>query len=310
MGNLLKPHTMKNLLLFITVILTLSSMAQKSDYYPLPDSNAQWNMHFSLMGYPGPAHEEFYSIIISGDTIINSLSYQKLMIPFVQSSGKSTTSLITPGYKGAIRQDTLNRTVFIVPPAKVTEQLLYDFSMQVGDTVRGYIETNTNPKDVVESIDSVLVGNNYHKRWNINSNYYISFIEGVGSTYGLIEYSPGGVVDWADISTTCFRHNGIILYPDTATNCELITSILPGDKKIDGFRIYPNPSHGSFTVEFDKSMNIEEIRLTDLFGRIILKQQTSNLTKIEIGNLQDQTYILTIINKDSKTSNKKIISCP
>lgn len=301
---------MKKFLLLITVILPLSSMAQKSDYYPFPDSNAQWNMHLSLMGYPGPAQEELYSIIISGDTLINGLSYKKLVIPFIQSSGKSINSLITPGFKGAIRQDTVNRTVFIIPPTTVTEQLLYDFTMKVGDTVRGYIETNTNPKDVVVSIDSVLIGSNYHKRWNINPNYFISIIEGVGSTYGLIEYSPGGVVDWADISITCFQHNSIILYPDTATRCELITSILPGDKKSDNFKIYPNPSNGSFTVEFDKPMDIEEIRLTDLLGRIILKQQPGILKKIEIGNLHDQTYILTIIDKDSITTYKKIISCP
>ena len=282
-------------------------MAQKSVYYPFPDSNAQWNMHLSLQGIPGPAHEEFYSIILTGDTLINGLTYHKLTIPYVESSGKSITTMISPGYKGAIRQDTLNRKTFIIPPATITEQLLYDFTMQIGDTVKGHIETYLNPGDVVESIDSVLVGNNYHKRWKINSNYTIYFIEGVGSTYGLIEYSPGNVVDWADISTTCFRQNGITLYPASATNCELITSIIPVNKKKDQFKIYPNPSHGSFTAEFDKSMNIVEIRLTDLFGRIILQQQTDNLTKIEIDNLENKTYILTIIDKDHKTTNKKII---
>lgn len=75
--------------------------------------------------------------------------------------------------------------------------------------------------------------------------------------------------------------------------------------KNDNFKIYPNPSHGSFTVEFDKLLNIEEIRLTDLFGRLVLKQQPGKLKKIEIGNLQEQTYILTIIDKESNTTNKK-----
>jgi hypothetical protein len=299
---------MKKLLLFISVIITISSIAQKSVYYPMPDSNAQWNIHFSQMGFPGPAREEFYSIIISGDTLINSLLYHKLVIPFVQSSGKSASPLITPGYHGAIRQDTLSRTVFFIPPATATEQLLYDFNMQAGDTVRGYIETNTYPKDVVASIDSVLVGDNYHKRWNINSSYNISFIEGVGSTYGLIEQSPGGFVDLADISITCFRQNGFTLYPYNATSCDLITSIQPVDNEMDDIKIYPNPSHGSLTVEFDKSLNVEEIRLTDLLGRIILTRQTGNLAKIEIGNLQNQTYILTIIDKDSKATNKKLIN--
>jgi len=218
--------------------------------------------------------------------------------------------VISAGYKGAIRQDTLNRRVFIIPSTAITEQLLYDFTMQVGDTVKGYIETNLNHKDVVESIDTVLVGNNYRKRWKINSGYSIYFIEGIGSTYGLIEYSPGTVVDWADISTSCFRQNGITLYPDTITNCGLITSVKPIEIQNDQLRIYPNPSYGSFTIEFDKSINIKEILLTDLLGKIIIQQQTGNLTKIIITDLQSETYILTIIDKDNNLLNKKIISCP
>jgi hypothetical protein len=57
-------------------------------------------------------------------------------------------------------------------------------------------------------------------------------------------------------------------------------------------------------------MNIEEIRLSDLLGRLILRQQPGKLKKIEIGNLQGQTYILTIIDKAFNTTNKKIINCP
>ena len=298
---------MKKLLLFITVLITLSSVAQKSVYYPFPESNAQWNMQLTLMGYPGPALMEFYSIIIPGDTLINGLPYHQLFIPYVVSSVKSTTTLTSDGYRGAIRQDVLNRKVYIIPPDANTEQLLYDFAMQVGDTVRGYIETNLTTKDVVVSIDSVLVGADYRKRWEINSGYNIYFIEGVGSTYGLIEDSPGGVVDWADISTTCFSQNGNTLYPGTSVNCDLITSTESIGKKIDPVRVYPNPSNSSFTVEFDKSISVQEIRLSDLFGKIIFQQQTSNLTKITIDNLQSGTYILTFIDKDNNTTNKKLV---
>jgi len=300
---------MRKLILFFAAIVTLSSMAQGPVYYPFPDRNAQWNMHLSLMGYPGPAHEEFYSIILSGDTIINGLTYHKLSIPFIQSSGKSAATVISPGYKGAIRQDTINRKVFFIPPAFITELLLYDFNMHVGDTVGGYIESNLDPKDIVESIDSVFVGSDYRKRWKINSGYDIYFIEGLGSTYGLIEYSPGTVVDWAGISITCFRQNDVTLYPDTATSCELITSINPFDKENYPLRIYPNPSHGSCTVEFDKSLNVREIQLTNLLGEIVLRRQTGTLTKFKIDNLQDKTYILAIIDKDNNTTYRKIINC-
>ncbi len=281
---------MKKLLFLLTILLTMSSMAQT--YYPFPDSNAQWNIHMLQMGWP-PV-EENYSIIISGDTLINGLLYQKL-------------SIVNPvWYKGAIRQDSINRKVFIIPPAALTEELLYDFTMQVGDTVQGYIETY-HARDVVESIDTVLVGNNYRKRWKINSGYNIYFIEGIGSTYGLVEPSPGTIVDAPDFSISCFRQNNITIYPDTVSSCELITSVKPVEAQNDQLKMYPNPSHGSITIEFDKSMNIKEIRLTDLPGKIILEQQTGGRTKMEITNLQNGLYILTVIDKDNYLTNKKII---
>jgi hypothetical protein len=296
MGNLIKPIPMKKLLFLISALFTLSSLAQQPVYFPFPESNAQWNMHMLQMGWP--PLEKNYSIIISGDTLINGLLYQKLTI-------------VNPAwYKGAIRQDTVNRKVFIIPPAAATEELLYDFTMHVGDTVKGYIENYLNTKDIVENIDTVLVGNNYRKRWKINSGYNIYFIEGIGSTYGLVEYSPGTMVDAADFSISCFRQNSITIYPDTITNCGLITSAKPIEIQNDQLRIYPNPSNGSFTIEFDKSLNIKEIRLTDLLGKIVFQQQTDNRTKIEITNLRNEIYILTIIDKDNLLINKKIISCP
>jgi hypothetical protein len=271
-------------------------MAQTPAYYPFPDSNAQWNIHMYHMGLP--PFEENYSIIISGDTVINGLVYKKL------------TGANPVWYKCAIRQDTLNRKVFIIPPDAMTEELLYDFTMQVGDTVKGYIENYNNQKDIVLTIDSVIVGNNSRKRWKINSGYNIYFIEGVGSTYGLVEHSPGTVVDAPDFSITCFRQNGITIYPDTITNCGLITSVKPIEIQNDQLRIYPNPSNGSFTIEFDKSLNIKEIRLTDLLGKIVFQQQTDNRTKMEITNLRNEIYILTIIDKNNLLINKKIITCP
>jgi hypothetical protein len=297
---------MKKLLLLITLQMTLSSFAQKPVYYPFPESNAQWNIHYTLLGYPG--FEEIYSILISGDTLINGLLYHKLQVPYIQVLGNLKTTEIVTGYNGAIRQDTLNRKVFIIPPADITEQLLYDFTLQVGDTVKGYIENIAGIKDAVESVDSVLVGINYHKRWKINSYYKIYFIEGIGSTYGLIEYSPGHSVDAPDIFITCFLQNGITTYPDTVNSCKLISTITPIDIESDQIKIYPNPSNGLLTIEFDKSLNVKEIRLTDLLGKSIFQEQTRNMTKIKIDNLQSGTYIVTLIDKDDKMTKKKIIS--
>src|SRR5258705_7649220 len=151
---------MKKLLLLLATIFTLTANAQTSVYHPFPDSSAIWNFHTTqwICNFGGTIHS-YYSITISGDTLISSQVYHKLLTPFVQSIIMGNcTPYIYSGYKGAIRQDTADRKVFFVPPSASNEQLLYDFNMQVGDTVKGYLESWALPSDTVQSIDSVLVG--------------------------------------------------------------------------------------------------------------------------------------------------------
>lgn len=299
---------MKNLLLLIATILTLSTNAQTSIYHPFPDSNAIWNLYFT--GCQTGNDNESYSILIVGDTLISGHTYHKLSTPFVQVTLDGFCSQTHfAGYKGAIRQDTLMKKVFFIPPDSSSEHLLYDFTMQVGDTVKGYLESYSWSADTVISIDSILVGNIYHKRWYIDNGYNIYIIEGVGSTYGLIEFSPGGMVDFPDYSITCFKQNGQSLYPDTTTNCQLITSINCNDPISNQVKVFPNPSNGLFTVDFDQPFNIKEVRVTDLLGNIVFQQQTNNQQKTYIDNLSRGSFILTVIDKDCTTRNIKIISC-
>jgi hypothetical protein len=299
---------MKKIVFLLALLPSVLTNAQTSVYHPFPDSNALWNFHVFISGYP-PVND-YYSILIQGDTLINGIVYQKLTTPFIQSFMKSGTSNIIAGYKGAIRQDTSNRKVFFIPPASVTEQLLYDFTMHAGDTVRGYIESNLNPKDIVESVDSVLVGSNYRKRWKINSGYSIYFIEGIGSTYGMVEYSPGTVVDAPDISISCFSQNGVPLYPDTVTGCDVITSVDLIGIDNDRVNIYPNPSSGSFTVETGDPLYPRELWLMDLSGKIILKRPLTGKSTAIITGLQPGSYILKISGGTNRTEIKKLILCP
>lgn len=301
---------MKNLLLLILMLSALSTKSQTSVYHPFPDSNAVWNINFTSDCSFGSAIED-YSIALSGDTSIKSQIYHKLTIPYVQFYSTGTcTQYHTASYRGAIRQDIANKKVFYVPPAYETEQLLYDFTMQVGDTVKGFIGSYANPKDTVVSMDSVLINNNYRKRWNINPCYGIYFIEGIGSTYGLIEMSLGCITDQAGYSITCFNQDGHSLYPDTTTNCQLITSVNPADAILKQVKIFPNPSNGSFTIDIGQYQDIREIQVSNLLGNIVSRRQITNQKRINIDYLQSGTYIMTIIDKGNRKISRKIISCP
>jgi len=312
MGNLKTQKTMKKLLLLIATLSVFSAKSQTFVYHPFPEINATWNVNMSQgMCFMGGFLSEDYSIIISGDTIIENMVYQKLTSPFVQSNYTGgCTQVNYPGYKGAFRQDVTNRKVYYVPPSHLTEQLLYDFTMEVGDTVKGYLESFNYPLDIVTEIDSVLVGDNYRKRWFINPCYQIYLIEGIGSTFGLLQPSPGCFTDMDYFSLTCFNQNGQSLYPDPFAECQLITSTNDIDANSDALLVFPNPSNGSFTVEFNQPIDILEVRLSDMIGNIVFQTQISNQNKINIDNLPSGAYILTIIKKEKRTTIRKIISCP
>ncbi len=293
------------IILLIPLLITSNTGAQTGKYYPFPDSNALWNIHFVIFGIPG-IYEEFYSINITGDTTINGKGYHKLFTPFVQSSGKTPGTSNQPGYQGAIRQDTVIRTVYFVPPTDTAEQLLYDFTLQAGDTVYGYLQPEGGIKDVVSSIDSVMVGNEYRKRWNINDLYSISLIEGVGSTYGLIEKSPGNVADMPGYGITCFSQNGETLYPDTITDCGVITSVELPIVSEEQIQIYPNPSNGTVYVEFDRSLVIKYVKISDLAGRAVLQQERvfGNPMKFD---LMPGVFLLTLTDQANRSLTRKIV---
>ncbi len=298
---------MKNLLLIIFLFSSIISKSQTWIYHPMPDSNAVWN--FEAIN-PCPQIVNLFqdfSITISGDTTINGLTYHKLFTPHVIESYSGTNCSSTfAGYKGAIRQDTILKKAYIVKPNYNTEQLLYDFNMQMGDTVKGVIASISVDADTVISIDSILVGGSYRKKWNITNG--ISIIEGLGSTYGLVQNSTAGLIGtFSNFSITCFSQNGASIYPNNTISCPLITSLNTLNEIVKEIKIYPNPSKGIFLVDYN-GLEIKEIILNDLFGQLILKENTSNSINLSIDNLKTGLYILTVTDKNNKSTFRKIIS--
>ena len=315
----------KLLLLSLTLMLLFSNLqtfGQTSVYHPFPDSNAVWNIDsHEPCGLYFDTWEHLYSIIISGDTIINAINYHKLKVPIevINANGTcdSSGTWTTKGYYvGSIRQDKPNKKVYFVPSYNSTEQLLYDFTMQVGDSVQGYIESYNFPgfipHDVVQSIDSVLVGGTYRKRWNINSGYSISFIEGIGSTYGLIERSPRTVLDFPDFAFTCFKQNGQPLYPDTATNCQVIVSVNTIESCSYQVLVSPNPAKETVNFEFGNIQNHKQahLRCYDVFGNLLYNEtvvQGQKEVVLDISSWPSGMYVAVVYSNGGVVGKSKFV---
>lgn len=198
---------MKKHLLILTILwLTLTiGYGQTNVYHPFPDSSGFWNQHQTTQN-----SETYYLYGIFGDTIINSIEYHKVYrheenLTFSDTVMTESNS----NFIGGIREDSLKRIYFYnynaVPCCGLNDStyLLYDFSKQVGDTIKfdnpqfGY----TYPYLIVSSIDSVLVNNNFRKRFNFQGE---TWIEGIGSTRDLLSNILG--------IPTCFCINEIVCY--------------------------------------------------------------------------------------------------
>jgi len=282
---------MKRFLFFIFLLISVQTKSQTSVYHPFPDSGAVWNFHFWLF-----CAEAEYSLVLGGDTVINSITYHKTFIPYVLSliPGPPWCTLPSNGYKGALRHDSAARKVYYVPASMSSEQILYDFNLQVGDTVPGYLESwGGLPVDTVISIDSILVGGNYRKRWNINNSYDIHIIEGLGSTYGLVEPSPGGILDGPDYRINCFSLNGQVLYPDTAIACPLITGMHHDETPSSFCNLLPNPFPGKGYLEAGPGFDHAELLLLSMDGRMICQYPVKDrLTFLDLEEYPKGFYFL------------------
>jgi hypothetical protein len=281
-------------------------------YHPFPDSGAVWNFNCSAVWGCGPPQYLFlyenYSIIINGDTTINSQQYHKLNIPFVQSNCPNGP-IRDSGYAGCIRQDTALRKIYFVCPNSIVDSLLYDFNMQVGDTVPGLIGSWASLPDTVISIDSILVGSDYRKRWYINHWYNIYLIEGIGSTFGLKEFSPGSTTDFPNYSLSCFTQNGITLYPSTSTICNIIDGVINSSDE-NTFSLVPNPATNEFKVQ-SAMLKVEAVEVYDVVGKRV-KALTLNPSpsgegfSVEVSSLAEGIYFVRIKTENGSVTKKLI----
>lgn len=106
---------------------------------------------------------------------------------------------------GLVRIDSIGEKVFYLSMNSLNERLLNDFSLNIGDTIiyneyssnvfySSHLEISDNmyssDKDIVQSIDTLELGDFKLKRYNLNFGEYM---EGIGSKLG-IPYMGNGFV--------------------------------------------------------------------------------------------------------------------
>lgn len=270
----MKQKQFLKILLVLNFIFIFLTKASSQNYIPFPDSSTNWNVSWNDADCNiNNLRNGSYSYFINGDTIINSTTYHKIF-----RSGLCAQCCPSPyfgslnGYMGGFKNDSINKKVLLIIPGSNTEEVLYNFNLNIGDRINGRLPDGC-PDAIIISIDSILINSNYHHRYNFSGGSCVgALIEGIGSTLGLLEpfltTEGGGILN-------CMQYNNIIYYSDTMGSCNIIDFV--PENRIDRNR---------FTlIRYDEKINIHfvndiifetnfSISVYDILGRQVFYSQT------------------------------------
>ena len=214
-------------------------------------------------------------------------------------------------YAGGFREDVLNKRIYFIEPDSTADTLLYDFNLSVGDTLPdSYLSNKMYYKNIVASVDSVLVGSVYHKRFNINEggSTYVSLVEGVGSTYGFLGYlappfESQNVLD-------CFKmHDTLAYQPSGGLGCSsLAVTVARLNDLEQAVYVYPNPGSGSFKLSMSFLNAGMSMEVRDVFGKMIMDAKLNSLsTEIDLAVQPAGIYFLKVSDAKGNSVTKKIV---
>ena len=308
---------MKRLLLVSFLFASYTSVfAQTNVYRPFPDSNGVWTeLHTWTAG--SYEYNDHYQYAILGDTLIANHYYHKLYVEHYDENDtvitENNSALI-----GGLREDSLRRVYFYNINFGGNEAVidsiykLYDFSLQIGDTMKYQTMEGYAYSDIIlNSIDSVLVNNQYRKRYNFQN--FEHWIEGIGSTRSILSPITLMPTCFCIHELICYKFNDNTYYLNPAySNCYRVSSIYdvktlkPKDNSIV---ISPNPFTTSAQITFNQTYQSIALEVYDIQGKLLMQNRYANCNQIELkrGNLEDGLYFLKLTMDGNRVETRKII---
>jgi hypothetical protein len=293
---------MKKIISNILLIFTVLKITAQA-YVPFQFGATRWQYQESF--FSNTKYNCYFSIDTVGK-IINGkkyLSIQKNNMPI--PNGKHYSYLY---------DDTAQRKVYFYDSVSATENLLYNFAANEGDTLQIKEFMVPNSAIIADSIiiDSIVIKTIntiprkffYFKRlkgWG-SFNYYI---EGIGSNNELFAPTFRGLITDPDMRLDCMKYGGATSYPDTLNGlnkCTLVTGLKNNLGNFKDYFVLPNPSkNGVFYLNVKAS---SQWQVFNMIGAIVA---SGNSNEINLINNNSGIYFLKIIDDENNFCVQKIV---
>lgn len=274
---------MKNKITWLIVGMFLISNIQlkSQNYIPMALDSARWIVKLDYMETPIPV-DGLWEYYANGDTLVEGTFYMKIYKRNLEVSqtGPPFTPISEYELTALMRDDIAEKKVYVIPVAENVysscdlgvESLLYDFSLNVGDTVALCVLPDIYGEPYfISSIDEALM-------YGMNTRLFFvdvflgCYCEGIGSDYGLLEdmFIPVKNANYNLYGTS-------LAYYCRKIPCGLIVGTndkpLPSD-----FSVYPNPANREIYIQLPTNTppSVTKIEVYSAEGRLIHKAIPAN----------------------------------
>ncbi len=266
----------------VALLLALSVSLFSQEYIPMNFKDGVWiDNHFANGEYMERTQK-----FCKEDTLIDNDLYYKLYETKIQIY--YTADTIYNIYLGLIGNFP-DKTVKYIPSGEVEPIMIYDFNLNIGDTVKGVYDGF-----VINNIDSVEICGRYHKRYSeFGTGYpdnpsFPALIESIGYSNGLLGYFDPFHQAVEDVKTLeCYSE---WTNQDCAA-CDFIEGI---SVRKSGIHVYPNPFTDRIKVQSSKP--VIQIKIYDILGHEIFSENSllNDDRLLELNHLVNGIYLLRI----------------
>ena len=258
---------MKKIIILLAFLFSFSNYSISQIYQSFPTDEATWQVTRCWYFYE-PGWYDSHTFKMDGtDTLYNGEVFKKIFVTNHHLPGTVHDTIYPTEFFGGMREE--NKQVFIFQhwaSVDTSVMLVYDFNnTNIGDTIYTNVLSG-NPNlfgHLVTATDSVLIGNNYHKRLHledVNNSYNTEYwIEGVGSSWGLPFATFWSITD-NSYDLSCFYESQDLKYENPSPvygycqappsiTCEIISSV-ENELEIENqlFEMFPNPASDEVTI--------------------------------------------------------------
>lgn len=319
---------------FLPFFLLIGQTLLCQKYQPF-DTNMVWNSYLA----DGYCYKT-YQYQVHGYLVNNNRLWHRVSATTTFNPCGASPQFVSNSFTGLFSNDTLGRKVYFVntptlAPGFVPNQtnVLFDFNLKMGDTIR----IPNSPLDnryKISVIDSVLVGNKYHKiykAFNMTATTYtctplnVWYIEGVGATIGVFSLYHSCFSGISNL-LKCFSlfNNAKYIagtFPDflgnrpkairDTTSCEqVLTGLNEFSFQNSRFLMYPLPADNILNIEAGSFSEGLELTIHNNLGQTLFEQNmsfTQGRATISTETYPPGVYFLSIRSNNSESFTRKFV---